>query len=76
MQDVFQLPPNFRQDLDQFRHEKERFERGDLSAAEFRSLRVPRGIYEQRQSDTYMLRVRFPAGIEPRGSATGGICTD
>ncbi len=33
------------------------------SAAEFRVFRVPRGVYEQRESDTYMLRARCPAGM-------------
>ena len=34
-----------------------------MSATEFRVFRVPRGVYEQRESDTFMLRVRCPAGI-------------
>lgn len=38
------------------------FEGGTVSAAELRSIRVPLGIYEQRESGMYMLRVRRPAG--------------
>lgn len=50
------------QDLEQFRQETDRFRQGAVSAAEYRSFRVPRGVYEQREADTYMLRARCPAG--------------
>jgi sulfite reductase (ferredoxin) len=49
-------------ELEQFREQVDRFGRGELSAAEFRSYRVPAGIYEQRESGRYMLRVRLPGG--------------
>jgi sulfite reductase (ferredoxin) len=39
-----------------------RFKGGAISEGEFRAIRVPQGIYEQRESGTYMLRVRNPAG--------------
>ena len=60
---VFQLPKDSHTDLDRFGREIARFEKGETSAAEFRVFRVPRGVYEQRESDTFMLRVRCPAGI-------------
>ncbi|OGG02348.1 MAG: hypothetical protein A3F83_10580 [Candidatus Glassbacteria bacterium RIFCSPLOWO2_12_FULL_58_11] len=41
----------------------EQFARGDITAGRFRAYRVPQGIYEQRESGKYMLRVRLPAGI-------------
>jgi sulfite reductase (ferredoxin) len=63
MTTLFQLPADSLEDLEQFQGEIQRFESGTSSAAEFRSFRVPRGVYEQRESDTYMLRVRFPAGV-------------
>jgi sulfite reductase (ferredoxin) len=59
---LFQLPDVFSKDADRFKEETERFKRGEISAPQFRSFRVPMGVYEQRESDTYMLRVRFPAG--------------
>ena len=62
MQNIFRLPEEFRDDASLFQREAERFKSGELSPAEFRSFRVPMGVYEQRESDTYMLRVRFPAG--------------
>jgi sulfite reductase (ferredoxin) len=63
METVYQLPPNSREDVDQFRREVERLSTGTSTAAEFRAFRVPRGVYEQREADTYMLRVRLPAGL-------------
>jgi sulfite reductase (ferredoxin) len=54
---------SFEADLDKFREETQRFKSGAISAAEYRSFRVPRGVYEQREADTYMLRARCPAGI-------------
>jgi len=38
------------------------FKAGRVSESEFRVIRVPQGIYEQRESGTYMLRVRCAAG--------------
>ena len=49
-------------DLDEFQKSLEQFSSRAISEAQFRAIRVPMGIYEQRESGTYMLRVRFPAG--------------
>jgi sulfite reductase (ferredoxin) len=49
-------------ELDEFQKTVEQFRTGAISEAQFRAIRVPQGIYEQRESGTYMLRVRFPAG--------------
>ena len=49
-------------ELDSLEKTVERFKAGAVSEAEFRAIRVPQGIYEQRESGTYMLRVRNPAG--------------
>ncbi|MHB1033067.1 MAG: sulfurtransferase TusA family protein [Pirellulales bacterium] len=62
METIFRLPDHSRDELDQFRQEVDRLKSGAISAAEFRAYRVPRGIYEQREAETYMLRVRLPAG--------------
>ncbi|HYW80362.1 MAG TPA: hypothetical protein VE890_12330, partial [Thermoguttaceae bacterium] len=62
MQTIFQLPQMCKDDAAAFQAEVDRFKNGEISAPEFRSFRVPMGIYEQREADTYMLRVRFPAG--------------
>lgn len=60
---VLHLPGDFRDDLEKLRLATERFKSGAISAAEYRAFRVPRGVYEQRESDTYMLRARCPGGI-------------
>jgi sulfite reductase beta subunit-like hemoprotein len=63
---ILNLPASFDQDLEQFRRETDRFRQGAVSAAEYRSFRVPRGVYELREADTYMLRSRCPAGaVQP-----------
>ena len=48
--------------LDSLEKTVDGFKAGAVSEAEFRAIRVPQGIYEQRESGTYMLRVRNPAG--------------
>jgi sulfite reductase (ferredoxin) len=63
MDRVYDLPQDAQADLDRFGQEIAKFERGETSATEFRVFRVPRGVYEQRESDTYMLRARCPAGM-------------
>jgi sulfite reductase (ferredoxin) len=62
VQPIFHLPDVFKDDAKRFKDETERFKSGAVSAAEFRSFRVPMGVYEQREADTFMLRVRFPGG--------------
>jgi sulfite reductase (ferredoxin) len=63
MDRVYDLPKDAQADLNRFGQEIAKFERAETSAAEFRVFRVPRGVYEQRESDTYMLRARCPAGM-------------
>lgn len=40
-----------------------RYKRGEISAQELKAYRVPCGIYEQRERDTYMVRIRCAAGV-------------
>ncbi|MGA2248858.1 MAG: nitrite/sulfite reductase, partial [Verrucomicrobiota bacterium] len=49
-------------ELDEFQDFVERFKSGVINEGQFRIIRVPAGVYEQRENGTYMLRVRFPAG--------------
>jgi len=62
METSYNLPESLQEDLDRFRQMVRGYEDGSVSAVEFRSFRVPQGVYEQREDDTYMLRVRLPAG--------------
>ncbi|OGV46577.1 MAG: hypothetical protein A2X46_06055 [Lentisphaerae bacterium GWF2_57_35] len=56
------LPDTLAQDIEQHAQEVDRFLKGELSPSIMKSRRVPRGIYEQRQNGTYMVRIRVPGG--------------
>lgn len=58
----YHLPDSLVEDLEKFQEMTEQFKAGTLSAAYFQAFRVPMGVYEQRESGTFMLRVRLPAG--------------
>lgn len=58
----FRPSSNLHHDLDELEKAVMQFKSGAISEAEFRAVRVPAGVYEQRESGTFMLRVRFPAG--------------
>ena len=60
---LYRLPDSLAEDLESLGRMIEQFARGDITAGRFRAYRVPQGIYEQRESGKYMLRVRLPAGI-------------
>lgn len=49
-------------DVDEFVDVLEKYERGDLTAEQFRAFRLLRGVYGQRQEGTQMLRVKIPFG--------------
>ena len=62
----FRATSGLETELDAFEQAVGQFKTGVISEAQFRAIRVPRGVYEQRESGTYMLRVRFPAGgVQP-----------
>ena len=63
------LPADLANDIEQHALDVERFQKGEISASVLKSRRVPRGIYEQRQNGTYMLRVRLPGGVIAPGQA-------
>ncbi|MCC7417048.1 MAG: nitrite/sulfite reductase [Acidobacteria bacterium] len=51
-------------DIDEFVATLDRFERGDITPEQWRSFRLVRGTYGQRQSDdAQMLRVKVPQGV-------------
>jgi len=59
---TYLLPLDSTEDLDELRQIVALFKAGKMSELEFRALRVPRGVYEQRESGTFMLRIRVPGG--------------
>lgn len=50
-------------DIDEFVDVLGRYERGEISADQWRKFRLLRGTYGQRQDDVQMLRVKIPEGI-------------
>jgi len=62
MQGYYRVPPTTREDIQILRRHVEEFKSGALSPTKFRGFRVPLGIYEQRQENTFMMRVRVPGG--------------
>jgi sulfite reductase beta subunit-like hemoprotein len=55
-------------DIEEFVATLERYERGEISADQWRAFRLVRGTYGQRQSgDVQMLRVKIPQGILDAG---------
>ena len=60
---AWRLPASLPDDLAAFDKAVAQFTQGAISATQFQVFRVPQGVYEQRESGTYMLRVRLPAGV-------------
>lgn len=50
-------------DVAEFVATLERYEKGELTAEEWRAFRLLRGVYHQRQTDVQMLRVKVPQGV-------------
>ena len=51
------------EDLAEFVRTLEAYERGEISPEAFKTFRLNRGIYGQRQDDVQMIRVKIPQGI-------------
>ena len=58
----YELPNNLTEEINQLEKDITSFLDGSLNPVKFRGIRVPFGVYEQRQANTYMLRVRCPGG--------------
>ncbi len=55
-------------DVDELVGVLEKYERGELTAEQFRSFRLLRGVYGQRQEGSQMIRVKIPFGrLDSRG---------
>ena len=63
MPGVYRLPESLPDDLEQLGRLTTQFKEGAISAARYQAFRVPQGVYEQRESGTFMLRIRLPAGM-------------
>lgn len=60
---LYEIPPGQETELEQLREMIGQYKSGAIPAARLQAFRVPLGVYEQRESGTYMLRVRLPAGM-------------
>lgn len=58
----YSLPANIDADIAKLESLIADFKGGKITAAELKAHRVPFGVYEQREADTYMVRVRCPGG--------------
>jgi len=59
---ILRIPKSVEEDTLGYRDQVKRFLDGRTSPVAFRAYRVPMGIYEQRASGTYMVRIRIGAG--------------
>ncbi len=57
------LPESLDADIEHLRQLIDQYKKGEIPAAELKAYRVPFGVYEQREPDTYMVRIRCAAGI-------------
>lgn len=62
-QPILRIPEMVRQDVLGFRGHVTKFLRGETSPVAFRAYRVPMGVYEQRATGKYMVRIRIGAGL-------------
>ncbi|NQY75064.1 MAG: nitrite/sulfite reductase, partial [Candidatus Margulisbacteria bacterium] len=58
----YQSADTLPEEQDQFERDILSFTTGDLNPIKFKGIRVAHGVYEQRQLDTYMIRIRCAAG--------------
>ena len=61
--DSYQLPKDLDNEIIQLEELIAKYKKGEIQAAELKAHRVPFGVYEQREPDTYMVRIRCVAGI-------------
>ncbi len=62
-QPILNIPETVKQDTLAYRGKLKKFIMGDTSPMMFRAYRVPMGIYEQRTTGNFMVRIRIGAGL-------------
>ncbi|MDA1353558.1 MAG: sulfurtransferase TusA family protein [bacterium] len=58
----YEVPDTLYAEQDKFELDIEEFKKGNIDPVKFKGIRVAHGVYEQRQPDTYMIRIRCAAG--------------
>ncbi len=64
---AYSLPTNLGGEINQLEELINKYKKGAASATELKAHRVPFGVYEQREHDTYMVRIRCAAGAVTPG---------
>ncbi|MDR2152167.1 MAG: sulfurtransferase TusA family protein [Helicobacteraceae bacterium] len=59
----YQIPQNVYDDFEAFKRSCEEYKSGAIDDLKFKTIRVPFGIYEQREAGTYMIRVKLTGGL-------------
>ncbi|MBF0217097.1 MAG: sulfurtransferase TusA family protein [Candidatus Omnitrophica bacterium] len=59
----YEIPAGLTGEIKDFSCLINEFKNGRVAAKEFKAIRVPFGMYEQREEGTYMIRIRCAAGI-------------
>ncbi len=59
---MYKLPETLNGEIDQYGILIDEYLTGEIDPVKFKSVRVPMGIYEQRQDETYMVRIRCAGG--------------
>jgi len=60
--ETLNLPPEVKQEIEDFAAEVERLEKGEVGEDDFKRFRLQQGIYGQRQEDVQMVRTKLPFG--------------
>jgi sulfite reductase (ferredoxin) len=60
--ETLNLPPEVKQEIEDFAAEVERLEKGEVGEEDFKRFRLQQGIYGQRQADVQMVRTKLPFG--------------
>ncbi len=58
-----QLPDEILKEIKNYRNQVYEFQKGNIDKADFKKYLSAMGIYEEKQADSYMLRIRIPAGV-------------
>ncbi len=60
---ILRIPASVKEDVSGYREAVAKFLIGKTEAESFKAYRVPMGVYEQRTSGKYMVRIRIGAGL-------------
>ena len=58
----YEPDPVITEELEQFEKDIQTFVSGEMNPIKFKAIRVAHGVYEQRERETYMIRIRCAAG--------------